>query len=232
MKIKIVSVSLACVALLTAITQGAALVTFNIDTGTRLLRDNASVALTPGVLATDHDGAVVQIGYFQTATVGNNFGNGTFVPLTGEGSVFGVAPTTIGDSVNNGTLAGQYFSDPINLFAGTNGGVNDGLFPAVNTPLSIRFYNNTTIALSSFRETVSNNLWLWKAPANAPSQPIINLSFNSAGLLAQSGTVVATPGTNISTNTPTAAAPEPTAAALLMVGLVSLVSRRRRVAKV
>ena len=231
MKIKIVSASMACIALMTVCSQGAALVTFNIDTGNRLLRDNTGAALTPGVLGTDHDGAVVQIGYFQSATVGNNFGNGTFVALTGEGSVFGVLPTTIGDSFNNGTIAGQYFSDPINLFAGTNGGANDGLFPAVNTPLSIRFYNKTTIALSTFSETVSNNLWLWKAPANSPSQPIINLSFDSAGLLARSGAVVATPGSNINTSTPTAA-PEPTSAALLLVGLVSLASRRRRVAKV
>lgn len=218
----------ACFFALTVFSQGATLVSLFIDSGNRVLRNQSGTALTGGSTSVNFDGAVLQVGYFSSATVGNNFA-GNFIPLTGQGSLFNVQ-TTIGDSVLNGGDNGSIFSDRLDIVTGLNGGANDGLLPAANTPLSIRFYNATTIGASTFFETVSNNLWLWKAPAAAPNNPTVNLFFDSAGLVARSGAVVAAPGTNINTNTPTAA-PEPTSAALLMVGLVSLASRRRRVAK-
>ena len=220
---------IACFFALTVFSQGAAMVSFFIDSGNRALRNQSGAALTGGSPAVNFDGAVLQVGYFSSATAGNNFA-GNFIPLTGEGSLFNVK-TTIGDSILNGGGNGNIFSDRLDLLTGLNGGANDGLLPAANTPLSIRFYNATTIAASTFFETVSNNIWLFKTPAAAPNNPTVNLFFDSAGLVAKSGAIVAAPGTNINTNTPTAA-PEPTSAALLMVGLVSLASRRRRSAMV
>lgn len=230
---KYLFISLACFSVLTVFSHGAAFVSLFIDSGsTRTLRNQANALLTGGSTAVNFDGAVVQVGYYTSATIGNNFGTAgsAFIPLTGESSLFNVR-TTVGDSILNGGDNGTLFSDRLDIIAGLNGGANDGLFPAANTPLSIRIFNNTTIASSTFVESVSNNLWLWKTPAAAPNNPIINLFFDSVGLVAKSGAVVAPTSSNIQTNTPTAA-PEPTSAALLMVGLVSLASRRRRVAKV
>jgi hypothetical protein len=214
--------------LLTAASQAAALVTFNIDSGGRSLRDALNSPLTAGNPGTNGDGAVVQIGYFQTATTANNFGNGVFVALTGEGSLFGVN-TTIGDTASNLPANGEIFTDPLNLFAGQNGGVNDGLFPTAGTPLSLRIFNGTTIAGSSFFMALSNDLWLWNTPAEAPSQPVINIFLDSAGLISQNpaNVGVGTPGTNIQTLTPT---PEPGTIGLLALGLTALASRRRRAA--
>lgn len=227
---KSIYLNLACLALFTAFSQGASLVTVNISTDNRVLRDAAGAALTGGSTA-DGNGAVVQVGYYTNATVGNNFGNAlsTFVPLTGEGSLFNVV-TTIGDANANGAGSGTLFSNALNIFAGLNGGANDGLFPTVGTPLSIRFFNATTIAASTFSESISNNLWLWKAPAAAPTQPILNLFLDDAGLVAKNPLNVnaGTAGTSLRTFTPTASAPEPASSALLMVGLVSLAVRRRR----
>ena len=231
--IKSLSIGFLCFSLLASLSQAAALVTITVDSGARSLQNQLGTPLTAGNLAVNGDGAVIQVGYFQTATVGNNFGNGTFVPLTGAGSLFNVA-TTIGDSVANGPGNGEIFTDPLNLFAGQNGGANDALFPPAGTPLSIKIFNNTTINGSTFFGVFSNNLWKWGTPANAPAQPLINILFDSAGLVAQNSANLnaGTPGTALRTLTPNVVAPEPTSATLLMVGLVSLASRRRRVAKV
>ena len=220
--------SLAFISMLSAFGHAATLVSINVDTGARVLRNQSSVALTGGSTTVDFDGAVFQIGYYSTATTANNFGNGTFIALTGEGSFFNV-PTTIGDSKDNGAGNGEIFSNRLDIFTGQNGGVNDGLLPSPGTPLSLLIYNNTNIALSSHYEAISNDLWLWATPANDPSQPIVNINFDDSGLVAKSGTNVASPGSNVNTNTPVV--PEPTSAALLLVGLVSIAARRRREAK-
>ena len=221
---RILLASLVCCSLFTAYCDGAAFVTLFVDSGsTRELRNQSAAPLFGGSSGIDGDGAVVQIGYFTDATAGNNFGNGNFVPLSGEGSLFNVS-TTVGDSVNNGGDTGTLFSDALNIFAGLNGGANDGLFPAVDTPLSIRIFNNTTIAASTFYEAISNNLWKWKAPSETP--PVVQLFLDSAGLVAKSGTNVAPTSANIQTNTQIV--PEPTSAALIMVGMLSLAARRRR----
>lgn len=230
---KLLLTSLTCFSALTVFSHGAAFVSLFIDSGNvRTFRNQSNALLTGGNTGVNFDGAIVQVGYFTGATVGTNFGTGgsTFVPLTGEGSLFGVN-TTVGDSVLNGGDNGTLFSDRLDISLGLNGGANDALLPAANTPLSIRIFNNTTIATSTFFEVVSNNLWLWKTPATAPNNPIVNLFFDSAGLIAKSGAAVGVPNSSIQTTTPTAA-PEPTSAALLMIGLVSLASRRRRVVKV
>ena len=219
---------LALSVLFTTYSHGATLVTFLIDSGNRILRDSGGTALTAGTTATG-DGAVVQIGYYTSSTVGNNFGSGgsTWRALTGQGSLFGVV-TSIGDTNANGAVAGKIFTDDLNIFTGTNGGMNDFLLPTAGQVMSIRFYDTTNT--SGFFNAVSNNTWLWQSPGNSPNQPVISLAFDDVGLVAQSGAVVAAPGTTI--NTTIAQAPEPTSATLLLVGLVSLASRRRRVAKV
>lgn len=222
--------TLTLLALLTTYSYGAPLVTLSIDSGGRTLRDLGGTALTAGTAASG-DGAVVQIGYYTGATAGNNFGlpGAQWNALTGEGSLFGVS-TTIGDTVPSGAGPGKIFTDDLNVFTGTNGGVNDGLLPAANQVLSIRLYNTASLGTATFFNAVSNNSWLWATPANSPSQPLIFLFLDDPGLVAQNLVPVGTAGSNVNTTIPIV--PEPTSTALLMLGLVSLASRRRRVAKV
>ena len=208
--------------LLTTFSFGAAQVTILIDTGSRSLQNQNGLALTAGSSSVDGDGAVFQIGYYVGATINNNFGSGDFIPLTGAASVFGIS-TTVGDSFDAPTGNGEVFSAPLTIFSG---GSNDSLLPSAGTPLSARFFNATTLALSTHFQSVSNNLWLWATPANVPNNPSIGINFDDTGLVAKDGTNVATPGSNIRTSV--AIVPEPATMSLMLVGLVSLASRRRR----
>lgn len=208
---------------------GATLVTtVNFDSGSRLLvNSNGVTPLTGGTIA-DGNGAVLQLGYFSTSTAADLF-SGTFVPLTGEGSLNTTfANSSIGDQTANGGVDGR-FALTLNFTSG-NAGTGNSL-PAANTFLAIRFYNATTIASSTFFETIADTAWLWKSPSNPPSN--VSISLDDSGLKRQSNPGAASPaaGTPISTAIPTAA-PEPTSTALVLVGLVSLAARRRRSAKV
>ena len=227
MTMKSLRFTLTLLALFTAYSHGAPLVTLSIDSGNRILRDSGGAALLAGGAGTG-DGTVVQIGYYTGSIVGNNFGNAgaNWTPLTGAGSVFGVT-TTIGDTAANGGTAGKIFTDDLNIF--TTGGANDLLLPSSGQVLSIRIYNATSLGAATFFNAVSNNTWLWATPANSPNQPLIALFLDDPGLVSQSGAVVIAAGTSVSTTIPTGV-PEPTSAALLMIGLVSLASRRRRIA--
>ena len=60
--------SLAFISMLSAFGHAGTLVSINVDTGARVLRNQSSVALTGGSTTVDFDGAVFQIGYYSTAT--------------------------------------------------------------------------------------------------------------------------------------------------------------------
>lgn len=234
--------------LLSVTSFGAALVTqVAFDSGTVLLKNNGGGTLLTGGTAADGNGAVIQLGYFSLATTGTPTSNflGVWTPITGEGSantggnVAGSSPaetfnkTSIGD---NGGANGEFGITVV--FSDSVPGTFNNLPQSTSIPLSIRFYNGTTIAGSTFYNTVSNDAWLWKFPAAAaPLPPTINMSLGSSangpGLKWESTNVFAQPTANAGTTSiPIVGAPEPTSAALLMIGLVSLAARRRRAAKV
>lgn len=147
----------------------------------------ATNPLTGGTSA-NGDGAVLQLGYYDAATIGNNFA-GTWIPLSGEmslntASISGTSPpepynkTSIGDITNNGAGTGSFalFLDFVSGSA-TSG---NSLPSSPTIPLAFRFYNNTSIAGSTFYNVVSDDAWLWKTPATP--QATMTISFDDSGL--------------------------------------------------
>jgi hypothetical protein len=218
-------------ALLAAQSIRAASTTVTFDSGDFMLFDNPAlhsgndVALSGGNASIDGDGDVLQLGYYTGATsAGNNF-TGTWVPLSGQGSL----NTAIVPGSNPGeTYAQTSIGDRHNFFAG------DGTFalsltfsvgdptsgnslPAAGTILSIRLYNGTTLANSTFYNTVSDNSWAWVAPTDAGAT--LNLSLNDPQLLWESIVAKGQPsGTAFHTTIPI---PEPSSIVLLYSGLIT-----------
>ena len=229
MKIRHLSAILLSAALFTAISQAATLVvTVNVDNSLGgLFVSNLNTRLTAGNLATAHDGDVIQLGYFDSATQASPFA-GNWIPMSGEGSLnTAFNNTTVGDNVGTGSGNGQ-FAFSLNFTVGSpTTGVS--MPPVVGTPLGIRFYNGLNIAQSTLFETIVNpTLWKWPTPAAAPTIPTIDMFLEDAGAKLQSTGLAAPTSGNLNTIIPNVGAPEPTSAALLLVGLVSLASRRRR----
>lgn len=210
--------------LLTATTEAAPQVWVSLDTGDRLIEDFNGNALTGGLLTTDHDGTVVQFGYYNGATPGNPF-VGTWIPLTGVGSAnTALANTTIGDLRVNGGADGMLFDDTSLRFTVGSPTTGNNL-PGTGTPLAIRFYDATTLAAATHFEAVADDLWRWKTPLSPPNNPFIFISLSDAGLQLQSGLSAGLPTAPLRTVIPT---PEPTTFALLASSVLTFACRRRR----
>lgn len=206
---------------------GASIVTISFDSGFQFLRDNSGNLLTGGT-ALNGNGAVIQLGYYSQATAANNF-LGTWIPLSGEGSLnvgmvgssgLSFNDTTIGDLSSNGAGDGQ-FALSLTFTVG-DVATGNSLPASTSIPLAIRFYDDTTIATSDFFNVVSNDMWLWKTPADAPNNPLINMSLDDTNVEWQGGA-----GSALKTTLPV---PEPSAFVLLASGMGVLALRRRRAA--
>ncbi len=133
--------------------------------------------------------------------------------------------TSIGDTtLNTGNTDGTFV---LQLLFGNDAGSSQNL-PSAGTILSIRFYNGTTLAGSTFFNTVSNNNWIWQTPAAPPTNPVIAISFDNAGLLWEGGVNSA-----FHTTIPFAAVPEASTYASTLLGLAGfgLAAIRRRLKK-
>ena len=176
--------------------------------------------LTGGNLSVEGDGAVVQLGYFDSATLENPFG-GNFIALTGiGGSNSAYSSTSIGDTLaflGDPAVAGYFAQEFLFEVGSPTSGVN---LPAAGAMLAIRFYNAPTIAASTHYNSVTSTdlAWKWVAPA-FPTSPGAAL-LDSHALIWQDA---ANPGAT------TIAVPEPAAyAALLGMATLGLVAMRRR----
>jgi hypothetical protein len=210
--------------------------TVSFDSGSQQIFDNPSlhggnnVVLTGGS-SVDGNGDVLQLGYF----TGPNF-TGAWVPLSGATSLnTAVIPTTttgqanpsgerynqtsIGDMNSNGAGNGT-FAISLDFVAGSSTSGNN--LPAAGTPLGLRFYNGTSIANSTYYNTVEDaTTWLWKAPNTPPVNVLISL--DDSGLQWESVVADNMPiSTAFHTSIPITAVPEPATWAGSILPLLAL----------
>ncbi|HJT80857.1 MAG TPA: hypothetical protein VJ719_06650, partial [Chthoniobacterales bacterium] len=210
--------------------------------GTKAVYDENVALMVPlsGGTPLNGDGTVLELGYFSTATVANNFA-GSWVALSGESSLnTAVIPgglpanptgetynqTSIGDLTANGA-SNATFAISLNFVLGNPTSGNS--MPAnTTTPLALRFYNNTTIASSTYYNVVSDDLWLWKTPTQVGSN--VTVSLDDVNLEWLSIFEGQNANTAFHTTIPLAAVPEPgsIAAAILAGATVLLGALRRR----
>lgn len=180
-----------------------------------LLLDNLSNPLSAGG-AGNGDGFAVELGYYDTASISNNFA-GNWVPMTGQNSLnTAFSTTSIGDGFGDpGELYATY------IFRSSLPNTYMSLPPNTTIPLSLRFYNAVLISNATLYNAVSNDLWLWKTPGEtSPIPPVIEMSLTQSNLEWAGGAP--------SAFKTTLAVPEPTTAVLLAAGVLGLTWRRRR----
>jgi len=225
---------LALLGMAQAAAHGAAQVQVNFDSGSQALFNQPGFLLHPGSAA-DGDGTVLQLGYYDAATVGNNFA-GVWHPLTGAGSLnvggdtgsgLTFNTTSIGDIGGGAAPGGSGIFAFSLVFNATVAGTFNDLPGATTIPLAIRFYDGASIGASSYFNVVSHDAWLWKLPATpSPLPPTVNLSLSDAGLEWQSIAAGQSPATAFRTSLPVI--PEPGSALLVICGSMALAGSRRR----
>ena len=199
-------------------------ITVDIDSGSSSLFNSGSTLLTAGSAVVNGDGAVLQLGYF----TGANF-TGTWTPLTGQGGANSAWNTTsIGDYVIEGGVAGKFFIPGLTFVAGS--GTSGNSLPINGKQLALRFYDGTSIATSTFYNTVMAPSWKWKDPASPPSVNV-TMSLADPGLVWESIFAQGQATTTAFHTSILIAIPEPSSLALIgmaLAGAPLAYLRRRR----
>jgi len=143
------------------------------------LRGFDGTPLNGGAGNVGNDGTILQLGYYTLATPENPF-VGVWIPLSGEGSG-NIMNSTIGDK---GMPSGR-FSFSL-AFADSNPNI-----PLTPLPMTIRFYDATSISSAAYYNAVSNasGLWNWVTPTAL--NPLVTISLADAGIVWQDGTASA-----------------------------------------
>lgn len=191
----------------------------NLDSGSYTLMNSND--LTPLAI-----GDVLQFGYYTGATAANPFA-GTWVALTGNGGAnSALSFTAIGKNPVNGAGAGTLAfttSDITFTLGSATSGVS---LPSAGQIMAVRFYDGTTLALSTHFGSASDASWDWVAPAATAPTPM-SFSLDDPGIAWLNNSVAFTGIPN------SVAAPEPSANQLFALGLALLAlvyNRGRRLA--
>lgn len=197
------SFTVLCLLLLVITANAASLVinwSMNPSDGRRLVNRTAS-PLSAGTTASG-DGTLLELGYYSMASISN--------PFSGDWMV--LASSSIGD--DGVEVAGRFSTTTI---------LGTSVFPSLttSTPLSIRFYDGTTVANSSYFNAVSNSNGSWNYVVPTDPAPVLNLAIDKLPTIVFESVG---PGA-FSTVLPI---PEPSHILLVVVGGFIAVSRRLR----
>lgn len=191
---------LICILLSPAISSAASLVinwSMEPSDGRRLTNRTAS-PLSAGT-SISGDGTLLELGYYSMATTSNPF----------AGSWMVLSASSIGD--DGIEVAGRFSTSTI-LGAGTFPGLT------TSTPLSIRFYDGTSVANSTYFNAVSNVTGTWNYIIPNDPAPILNLTISKDFSVFQGETG------DYRTTIPI---PEPSQMLLVVGGFIALLRRRR-----
>lgn len=168
----------------------------------RRLTNRTSSPLSAGT-SLPGDGTLLELGYYSMASVSNPFG-GLWVVL---------ATSTIGD--DGVEIAGSFSTKSIL-------GPSSDPFLTTNTPLSIRFYDGTSVANSSYFNAVSNTSGAWNYVVPTIPTPAINI------VIDKTNEIVFQDGGSGAFRT-VLPIPEPSISVLAVIGgLVALTRRTRK----
>lgn len=167
----------------------------------RRLSNRISSPLSAGT-SLPGDGTLLELGYYNMASVANPF----------EGSWVVLATSTIGD--DGMEIAGSFSTKSI---LGTS---SDPLL-TTNTPLSIRFYDATSLATSTYFNAVSNTSGAWNYIEPTTPGPVINI------VIDKTNEIVFQDGGSGAFRT-VLPIPEPCISGLAVMGGLVLLTRRAR----
>jgi hypothetical protein len=180
--------------------------TLNTDSGTYTLYNSDNS--TP--LAT---GDIIQFGYYTQATSSNPF-KGTFIALTSNGTG---ASTVIGEDTASGAADGTF------AYSGLNLNIPTANLPPSGQIMTFQIYNSSSLASSTYYAAfaILDATWSYSPTASLPAPQNIGLSDSDANIVWKN---------NIAGYTgiaeATSSIPEPQTNALLIAGVVMLVSWR------
>ena len=202
---------------------GAAVTGVTFDTGSFEIDNFDGTILSGGNPTIDHDGTVLQLGYYSVPTNAST----PWIPLTGEGSAnTAFANSTIGDRAELGGDNGIF----IDGWLFTTGSLTTGQsFPPAGALLRVRFYNSSSLAGATAFQEVYNPVWLWQSPAEATPPnlyPVVRMSLDDAGTRQIGGDLL--PANHHIKTDQGRLVPEPTALALLVAATLGLSGIRRR----
>lgn len=191
----------------------AATSSISISNTTTPIMDNTGIVALDAGTDPSGDGDLIQVGYFSGDT--SSF-TGTWMPITGLGSPNTLLITSIGDggdSTSDGLFSINVTFDDSNPLSSTD-------MPANDAQLAMRFFNAPTEGSATHYNTVTDASWTFKALSDNVQTPTAMDMDSAPGMVWEDN------GNPFETSI--AIVPEPSSVALLGLGGLAVLLRRRR----